>query len=179
MSETVHTWRRIAGWPYEISDAGEVRNIRTARILRQDTVRGGYKRVTLSDGGTTCRFMVNRMVCEAFHGPAPSDTHHARHRDGNASNNRADNLRWGTPAENAEDKRGHGTDPLGERNPFSILSEDAVAEIRDRYNENLAQRRARGFVQIDHGFVPVLASDYDVSVACIKAVVSGRNWRHL
>lgn len=45
-------------------------------------------------------FKVARLVCEAFHGPAPADAPVCMHLDENAANNRADNLAWGTQKEN-------------------------------------------------------------------------------
>lgn len=43
---------------------------------------------------------VHRLVCEAFHGPAPSNGHICMHVDENAANNAPDNLKWGTQKEN-------------------------------------------------------------------------------
>lgn len=43
---------------------------------------------------------VHRLVCEAFHGPPPFDKAVVIHLDEDATNNRADNLKWGTQKEN-------------------------------------------------------------------------------
>lgn len=43
---------------------------------------------------------VHRLVCGAFHGPAPTPLHHVDHIDRNRSNNRPTNLRWILPCEN-------------------------------------------------------------------------------
>lgn len=43
---------------------------------------------------------VHRLVCEAFHGPAPSKRSVVIHLDEDATNNRPENLRWGTQKEN-------------------------------------------------------------------------------
>lgn len=43
---------------------------------------------------------IHRMVCEAFHGPAPFERAVVIHIDENAINNRPENLRWGTQKEN-------------------------------------------------------------------------------
>lgn len=43
---------------------------------------------------------VHRLVCEAFHGPAPFDRAVVIHLDEDATNNRPSNLRWGTQKEN-------------------------------------------------------------------------------
>jgi hypothetical protein len=54
--------------------------------------------------GISSRFFgnmkVHRLVCEAFHGPAPFDRAVVIHIDENALNNRPENLRWGTQKEN-------------------------------------------------------------------------------
>jgi len=43
---------------------------------------------------------IHRLVCEAFHGPPPFDRAVVIHIDEDATNNKSDNLRWGTQKEN-------------------------------------------------------------------------------
>jgi hypothetical protein len=43
---------------------------------------------------------IHRIICEAFHGPAPFDRAVVIHIDENALNNRPENLKWGTQKEN-------------------------------------------------------------------------------
>jgi hypothetical protein len=45
-------------------------------------------------------YKIHRLVCEAFHGPAPHEKPIVIHLDEDATNNRPDNLRWGTQKEN-------------------------------------------------------------------------------
>lgn len=45
-------------------------------------------------------FKIARLVCEAFHGPPPFDRAVTIHIDEDPSNNRPENLRWGTQKEN-------------------------------------------------------------------------------
>lgn len=45
-------------------------------------------------------FNVARLVCEAFHGPAPIDKPIVMHLDEDPSNNSKENLSWGTQKEN-------------------------------------------------------------------------------
>ncbi len=44
-------------------------------------------------------YKIHRLICEAFHG-APSLGQVVLHLDDDATNNRSDNLRWGTQKEN-------------------------------------------------------------------------------
>ena len=78
-------------------------------------------------------YKVSRLVCEAFHGAAPSDDNICIHIDENASNNRPSNLKWGTQKENLNGKNfiagcEHRT---GEQNPF-IKGRLAVSEMESK-----------------------------------------------
>lgn len=57
------------------------------------TARHQYLKVQCSEHGN---MKVHRLVCEAFHGPAPFPGAVVIHIDENALNNDASNLRWGT-----------------------------------------------------------------------------------
>lgn len=68
----------------------------------------GYRQVRLSiEGRRLCR-TVHGLVALTFHGPRPSPRHQVCHANGNRTDNRAENLRWGTGAENAADRTAHG-----------------------------------------------------------------------
>lgn len=43
---------------------------------------------------------IHRLICEAFHGPAPFPKAVVIHLDEDALNNRPENLKWGTQKEN-------------------------------------------------------------------------------
>jgi len=45
-------------------------------------------------------YRVGRLICEAFHGPAPTTKSVAMHLDENPRNNKSHNLKWGTQKEN-------------------------------------------------------------------------------
>lgn len=45
-------------------------------------------------------YKVHRLVCEAFHGPAPEGKPYVLHRDEDCANNKPRNLKWGTQKEN-------------------------------------------------------------------------------
>lgn len=52
--------------------------------------------------------LVAWLVAEAFHGPRPIGQY-CCHKNGNSSDDRADNLKWDTPAGNSADAIRHGT----------------------------------------------------------------------
>lgn len=76
--------------------------------------------------GSHHQHAVHRLVAAAFHGP--SDLPIVRHIDGDPSNNRPENLSWGSHRENSRDMVKH------ERSP-SKLTVDQVRELILRYDE--------------------------------------------
>jgi len=67
-------------------------------------------------------FKVHQLVCEAFHGPKPSPTHIVLHLDEDPSNNKPENLRWGTRKENQHFPKVQAAfrARVGERSPRNI-----------------------------------------------------------
>lgn len=120
------TWLPVVGYEnrYEVSNLGGVRSVTRVveqintwgklvrRTLRGKMLaqidRGGYKGVTLSANDIPTIRKIHRLVLEAFVGPCP-DGMLTRHLNGNPSDNRLSNLKWGTPVENAGDSIRHGT----------------------------------------------------------------------
>lgn len=69
---------------------------------------GGYALVRLTIDGKRTKHRVHHLVAMAFIGPRPTEQHEMRHLNGNRTDNRAENLRWGTCSENAQDRVRHG-----------------------------------------------------------------------
>ncbi len=169
-------WREIPDWPrYEISDTGLIRSrdmivgakgghiaFRKGRELRAAKKTNGYWAVTLTSGGERRQFMVHRLVAEVFHGKPPHPGAHVLHSDGNKNNNAADNLRWGTPADNHADTEKHGRRLKGEMHPYAKLNEAAVRDIRSSKAD-----------------ASKIAYSYNVSRAHIWAIRQRRVWRHV
>jgi hypothetical protein len=166
-------WRTVAGFPdYSVSNLGRVRRdiaskrSRAGRILKGWVTLGGYHRACLTLSGIESSILVHRLVAVAFIGPAPTDAHEAAHWDGVPANNRVDNLRWTTRAENERDKSRHGTDPVGERHGQAKLTECDVRAIRAEY-------AAGGRIQADIG------TRYGVSGSQVSRIVRRVLWPHL
>lgn len=130
-------WKPILGFEgrYEISSMGRARNASSMHVLKprvDNRPSYGYARYALYDGRKTHEIPAHRLVCTAFHGPAPSHCHEVAHWNGVRLDNRVCNLRWATRRENMADKRRHGTDVKGRKNPRAVLTEDDVRVIRSR-----------------------------------------------
>ena len=99
------TWKVINGFPnYEVSTYGNVRNIKTKKILKP-YVRNqkiGYLAVRLFNNGKDYQLYVHVLVTKAFlpdTGRNPDGTimvghHQVNHRDENKKNNNLLNLEW-------------------------------------------------------------------------------------
>lgn len=105
-------WKDIDGFEgyYQISNLGNVKSL--DRILKDNggifikrgnyrklAEQAGYKRVSLYKNDKDRKFMVHRLVAQAFI-PNPNNKPFIDHIDGNRANNKVDNLRWVTHSEN-------------------------------------------------------------------------------
>lgn len=113
---------------YEVSDDGRIRSIdrvvkvhgseyhagsvwyepRKGRELAQSLAKNGYMVAVVSVDSRRINVRVHRMVCETFHGLPTDEKPDVRHLNGIKTDNRAENLRWGTRSENGLDTVRHG-----------------------------------------------------------------------
>lgn len=103
-------WLPVPGYEglYEVSDLGRIRN-KHGRVLKQHPLGNvEYLGIHLHRAGRRATRTVHSIVLEAFHGPRPVGLEGC-HRNGQATDNRACNLRWGTRSSNHLDKVQHGT----------------------------------------------------------------------
>lgn len=90
---------------YEVSNFGNVRNIKTQNIIKQFDNGHGYLTVGLwsIDNIFKKRFYVHRLVASAFIRNLENKLE-VNHKDGNKYNNNAYNLEWVTRSENLKHK---------------------------------------------------------------------------
>ena len=104
-------WKIVPSYPsLEASDAGLVRITPYTGAMPNGGFRTyGGKAMTGVWAGSRYIIRIHlvgkslkvaRLVCEAFHGPAPEGKPYVLHIDENARNNKPDNLMWGTQKEN-------------------------------------------------------------------------------
>lgn len=90
-------WRAVPGYEglYEVSNMGNVRNVRRNTLLRLSKTNYGYIRVGLCKNGISTGFQVHRLVAQAFI-PNPDNLPQINHLDEDKTNNNVDNLEWCT-----------------------------------------------------------------------------------
>jgi hypothetical protein len=169
-SESVE-WRRVVGfaWHYEISDNGQVRSIKTGRILKTQCSATGYATITLRRDGKNYARYVHRLVAQAFFGIRTSDKV-VNHKDGNRQNNHVDNLEWCTRSQNAQHAIQTGLNQnFGSGNSQSKLTEEDVRNIRITAFCGLSKA----------GGVKGLAKRYGVSQGVISGIINNKTWKHV
>jgi hypothetical protein len=94
-------WKQIDEFQnYVISDRGEVRNIQSGKVLKSWIGVGGYVYINPTDGhGKSMPKRLHRLVAKAFV-QNPYNKPQVNHKDGDKTNNCADNLEWVTKSEN-------------------------------------------------------------------------------
>lgn len=167
-------WKAVVGCEgsYEVSNLGQVRSLARCvrlvtrqagettrlvppRILRPGRTWSGHVSVALGRGNSK---QVHRLVAEAFLGPCP-DGCEVLHRNGIPSDNRVDNLRWGTRSENLIDVFYQ----KGRR-----LTREQVLHLRTR------QREGFWLGEKKH-----LAYKWGISPSGISDVLAGRAYSHV
>lgn len=158
-------WRVITDFPkYEISSHGRVRRLGCSEALIPAWTYG-YAHVSLCHQEGTKTRRVHRLVADSFLGAPPFEGAILAHNDGDKTNNRADNIRWASLAENQEDRRRHGTKTCGSAVKGAKLHEDDIPKIRERL--------MRGETCADIG------KSYGVSTSTISLIQRGKIWRHV
>lgn len=120
---------------YQVSEDGVVTSPH-GRILSHQVDYKGYHRVVLQAGRKhRLHTGVHRLVA-LCHIPNPDDKPEVNHKDGDKSNNHADNLEWATTAENVEHsvRLGLAQHPTG----FAARRARLTPELLDTINTMLA-----------------------------------------
>ena len=176
-------WRWVVGWKgyYLISSFGRVKSVaRTiqrsdgthdrikSRLLRPWSIRSGHLNVTLYRSGKRKNRLIHQLVMEAFVGPRPKGMEVRHFPDRDPTNNRLDNLQYGTRKENTADQTIHGTRPdnRGEKSGMAKLTEEKVREIRQ-----LCTKKSQTLAKIGKMF--------GVTGATIGHIRSRKTWGHL
>lgn len=85
---------------YSISENGEVKNIKTNKILKPKKKKNGYLEVCLYPTPKQKKYiLIHRLVAESFL-EKEEGKEQINHKDGNKENNHLSNLEWCTSSEN-------------------------------------------------------------------------------
>lgn len=147
------------GGRYMISARGELKHVKRNRLRRIGLSKAGYPETTIRrhDGkGGQRRYNIHILVAEAFLGPRPKGMF-INHINGIKSDNRAENLEYVTPQENAD----HAS-RTGLLSVFTKLTVGDVIAIRSS---------SKGY--------KTLAREFGVSKKVIFQIRKRLTWKHV
>lgn len=166
-------WKPVPGYEdeYIAGSHGEIRRVGAEKDLAGYRPDDKHHTVVLSRNGIQRTLSIHKLICLAFHGPAPFLNALVRHLDDVKSNNRADNLAWGTAIQNTDDAFRNGKMAVGSRNPLSKLLEDHVHEIKRLHRE--------GWSQVEIAKQSKKLFGVRVRNTQVHHIVTGKQWKHV
>jgi hypothetical protein len=174
-------WRDIVGYEgkYQASSLGRIKALSYGargkyygkeKILKPEVMKLGYLRVPFWENKKNRRWLVHRLVAEAF-GLIKNRVHtkgiEINHIDGNPSNNKLSNLEVVNRSENILHafKIGAIKPMRGSNNPCSKYSEKQVKEIHALTLKGKSRKE--------------ISKTVGVPISFIKDVRGGRTWQHV
>lgn len=157
-------WKPVEGYEglYEVSNEGRVRSLnynrtREIRILRPDITKKGYLKVGLCKNGKQKKFLVHRLVAQAFV-PNIFSLNEVNHINEVKTDNRVENLMWCDTKENCN----WGT--RNERISKPVLQFSKDGEFIREWPSVIEVQRVLGF------------SQGNISMCCLGKLKSAYNY---
>lgn len=148
----MEVWKPIKGYEtyYEVSNYGNVRNLKTGYVMKKRHTYDGYVKVTLTVNYKAKDFRVHRLVAETFI-PNEHNKETVNHIDGNKDNNNVNNLEWADRHEQLEHayKLGLKKPDRGCDNCNSKFTAEQVRYIKKHY---IPQSKEYGTVALGKKF---------------------------
>lgn len=171
-------WRAVPDTEgYEVSSHGRMR--RRERAIIGYIARGGYRKTKITYQGREQHVNFHRLVALAFFGACP-DGMVVDHVDCDRDNNRVDNLRYITAAENVRRPFREGRGPVGNRHGRNTKPECSArgervntAKITEEVVREIRQLRDSG------AFLHEIGDVYGIGASQVCNIVNGRSWRHV
>lgn len=171
--EAGEVWRRCP--TYDAVEASSCGRVRVGGKMNHPTPdKDGYLRTWASSEGKRRNTSHHAAVADAFIGPRPAG-YEIDHIDGVRTNNRPENLRYLTHADNVRASAAAGRSMRGENHVCARLTEKQALEILATFRRSPPQGR---YVRNPVG-IRSLAEKYKVGIRAIGALVTGETWKHL
>lgn len=170
-------WRPAPGYEglYSVSNLGRVRRDAPGKrakpgLIRTTNVRrNGYARITLSKDDVPRAHAIHRLVAIAFVEGRTEDRWQVNHKNGVKHDNRAENLEWVSPSQNAHHAFQAGLHVR--RNVNGSRRKLTAADVR--YARRAYREKCREFGAV------ALARRFGVTPTTMLAAINGRTWKHV
>lgn len=152
---------------YKISNLGNVLSYpkvrcRKEKVLKPMIMKNGYLTVDLCKDKTINRFLIHRLVADAFIENAESK-YSVNHKNGIKSDNCISNLEWSTRSENQKHAILIGLRTAkGMKNSQSKLKDNEVISV---FND------VRPYA--------LISKQYNISIPTVSDIKRGHTWRHI
>ena len=152
-------WTDVEGYEgiYQVSNLGNVKSLKSNKLLSPYNSSNGYKLVSLSNNGKRSIKRVHRLVMEAFKGESNLSVDHI---NGIKADNNLCNLRYLSNDENTSIAR------KGIKGVNKKLQTEDVIKIK-----HLLRKRKKT--------QPEIALQFQVSLRTIEYISSGKTWTHV
>ena len=160
-------WKPVKDYEgiYEVSNRGDVRNVKTRRTLKHGRNKG-YASVNLYIGERKYKTKkVHRLIAEAFIAN-PDGLPVINHKNGNKLDNRIENLEWCTQAHNIQHMIDEG-----------LHSGRGGTHWNARLNEEIV-RKMRSLRKAGRS-VNEIARQFGVKANTASSAISGVTWAHV
>ncbi|ALA07695.1 putative HNH homing endonuclease [Bacillus phage BC01] len=166
----VEVWKSLEGLVkngenYSVSNLGRVRNDKRDQVKKLTQHKLGYMATGLGAKNT---HFVHKLVALAFlHNDDPENKRIVNHKDGDKSNNRLDNLEWGTHADNIRHavKQGLQVHVRGAEHHNTKFTEEDIVKIKKMLVQGVKGAE--------------IARMYNVAPVTISFIKTGRSWAHV
>lgn len=151
-------------WEYTKNRFSDFKRLRVGKTMVPYVDKNGRYRVCLCKKGLPKKFFIHRLMLETFVGPCPVGME-ACHINDDPSDNRLENLYWGTREENNKDKIRNGKTAKGEKNGQSKLSTYQVLMIKYMQHLKIPLRK--------------VAKMFNVNRKVIWNIIHEKSWSHV
>lgn len=134
----VWVWVKDFEGLYKVSNLGNVMNVKSGKILKQATMKIGYKKVSLWKNNKGTSKYVHRLVAEAFLSN-PNEKSDVDHINRTRTDTNLLNLRWSTHSENLMNMSMH-------KNNSSGVTGVHWYEKRDKWHSQIMFNRKNKFL---------------------------------
>lgn len=162
-------WKEIPDTYYEVSNKGNIRNLKTKRLSKQYTTSTSdrlYVKVRTKGNKKFKHLNVAREVAKAFL-PKIKGKEYVNHKDGNKHNNNANNLEWCTRSENEKHAFANNlkTPTRGEKSGMAKLKWEDIDFIRENH------------IPYNHNFsIRALSKRFNVCKTTIENILNNKTW---
>lgn len=161
-------WKDIEDFEglYQVSNLGRIYSIKNNKILKptNNSLRTNRLYIKLYKDKVQYTFIIARLVAKAFI-PNPNNLATVNHIDGNATNNKVENLEWLSNADNMRHAYKTGLQKSGHHRSTARYTEEDVIKMYELHDSGVSSNK--------------IAEMYNGSGRSIRRILSGERYKEL